>query len=126
MRGNQWNQLKRVRNAEVRGSTPLCSTNRINDLGQGGDPAFFICHRFVTWSNRFYQIFNCSALRLVGRVRVTQSHSNIRPSEDLSQRERIGAAIRHSSGGSMTKVMKAEISDSCFPLCLIETKLHVD
>src|ERR1044072_2306068 len=66
-----------IRNAEVRGSTPLCSTNRINDLGQGGHPAFFICHRFVTWSNRFRQIFNCSTLRLVSRVRVAQSHSNI-------------------------------------------------
>ena len=38
------------RNAEVRGSIPLCSTKRINDLRQGGYPAFFICHRFVTWS----------------------------------------------------------------------------
>src|ERR1051326_6927894 len=66
-----------IRNAEVRGSTPLCSTNRINDLGQGGDPAFFICHRFVTWSNRLYQVFNCPALRFIGRVRVTQSHPNI-------------------------------------------------
>jgi hypothetical protein len=28
-----------IRNAEVRGSTPLCSTNRINDYGQGGDPS---------------------------------------------------------------------------------------
>jgi hypothetical protein len=51
-----------IRTAEVRGSIPLCSTNRINDLGQGGDPAFFICHRFVTWSNRFSEIFNGSTL----------------------------------------------------------------
>lgn len=49
---------RRVRNAEVRGSTPLCSTNRINDLGQGSDPAFFICHQFVTWSNWFDEIFD--------------------------------------------------------------------
>ena len=66
-----------IRNAEVRGSIPLCSTNRINDLRQGGDPAFFICHRFVTWSNRLDQVFNCSALRLSSRVRVTQSHSDV-------------------------------------------------
>jgi hypothetical protein len=39
---------RRVRNAEVRGSIPLCSTNQISDLGQGSDLAFFICHRFVT------------------------------------------------------------------------------
>ena len=58
---------RRVRNAEVRGSTPLCSTNKINDLRQGCDLAFFICHRFVTWSNRFHKIFNCSAL-LCSRV----------------------------------------------------------
>src|ERR1044072_4943062 len=66
-----------IRIAEVRGSTPLCSTNRINDLGQGAHPAFFICHRFVTWSNRFGQIFNCSALRLISGVCVTKSHTNI-------------------------------------------------
>src|SRR5688572_20637616 len=66
-----------IRNAEVRGSTPLCSTNRINDLRQGGYPAFFICHRFVTWSNRFDQILDGSTLGLISRVRVTQSHSNI-------------------------------------------------
>src|SRR5215213_10725374 len=40
-----------IRNAEVRGSIPLCSTNRINDVGQGSNPAFFICHRFITWPN---------------------------------------------------------------------------
>ena len=76
-RGSQWNQLTRVRNAEVRGSIPLCSTNTINDLRQGGHPAFFICHRFVTWSNRFHQIFNGSTLRLIGGVRVAQSHSDV-------------------------------------------------
>jgi len=32
------------RKAEVRGSIPLRSTNRINDLRQGAHPAFFICH----------------------------------------------------------------------------------
>src|ERR1041384_712341 len=114
-----WNLLTRVRNAEVRGSTPLCSTNRINDLGQGGNPAFFICHRFVTWSNRFHQIFNCSALRLVCCVCVAQSHSDVRPSEDFSQRERI-CSVRHPSGGRGPQVVKAKISDSCYPLCLIE------
>ena len=66
-----------IRNAEVRGSTPLCSTNRIKYLRQGAHPAFFICHRFVTWSNRLDQIFNCSTLRLIRCVRVTKSHSDV-------------------------------------------------
>ena len=35
-----------IRNAEVRGSTPLCSTNRINDLRQGTHPAVFLFSRF--------------------------------------------------------------------------------
>src|SRR5215213_2300372 len=74
---NQWKELTRVRNAEVRGSIPLCSTNRINDLRQDGHPAFFICHRFVTWSNRFGQILDGPALRLSSRVSVTQSHSDV-------------------------------------------------
>jgi hypothetical protein len=30
------------------GFGPLCSTNRINDLGQGGDPALFIRHRVTS------------------------------------------------------------------------------
>jgi hypothetical protein len=33
-----------IRNAEVRGSTPLCSTNRIKHLLQGVRPAFFFSH----------------------------------------------------------------------------------
>ena len=35
-----------IRNAEVRGSTPLCSTNRINHLGQGAHPAVFVFSGF--------------------------------------------------------------------------------
>ena len=113
-------------NAEVRDSIPLCSTNRINDLRQGSDPAFFICHRFVTCRNGFHQVFKCSALRLIGSVRVAQSHSNIRPSEDFSQCKRIGPAVCHAGSGGVTQVMKPKVSDSCILLCLIKTELNVD
>ena len=40
MRGSQWNQLARVRNAEARGSIPLCSTNRIKHLRRGASSSF--------------------------------------------------------------------------------------
>src|SRR6266568_5927664 len=115
-----------VRNAEVRGSIPLCSTNRIKYLRQGSDLVFFICHRFVTCRNGFHQVFKCSALRLIGSVRVAQSRSNIRPSEDFSQCKRIGPAVCHAGSGGVTQVMKPKVSDSCILLCLIKTELNVD
>jgi len=106
--------------------SPLCSTNRIKYLRQGSDLVFFICHRFVTCRNGFHQVFKCSALRLIGSVRVAQSHSNIRPSEDFSQCKRIGPAVCHASSGGVTQVMKPKVSDSCILLCLIKTELNVD
>ncbi len=104
----------------------LCSTNRIKYLRQGSDLVFFICHRFVTCRNGFHQVFKCSALRLIGSVRVAQSHSNIRPSEDFSQCKRIGPAVCHAGSGGVTQVMKPKVSDSCILLCLIKTELNVD
>jgi len=56
-----------IRNAEVRGSTSSAPPIEFNDLRQGAHPAFFICHRFFTWSSRLDEIFNCSTLRLGDR-----------------------------------------------------------
>ncbi len=106
--------------------SPLCSTNRIKYLRQGSDLVFFICHRFVTCRNGFHQVFKCSALRLIGSVRVAQSHSNIRPSEDRGKCESIRSAVSHTRGCRMTQVMKAEIFDSCIALRQIKSTLHVD
>ena len=120
---DQWKELTRIRNAEVRGSIPLCSTNRINYLRQGGHPAFFNWHRFVTWQNGLHQVFNSSAFRLIGRVSVAQSHSNIGPSKDFSQCERIGSAIGHATGRGVTQVMKPKVPDSC-PLLTAYDRAH--
>jgi hypothetical protein len=42
-------------------------------------------------------------------MRVAQSHANIRPSEDRSQRERIGPAVGHASCRRVTQVMKPKV-----------------
>jgi len=89
------------------GFDPPLLHHRIKYLGQGGHPV---------WPN--FQL-PCASPR--------QSRAcNAEPSEDFSQRERIRPAIGHSSSGRVTQVVKAEVSDSGFPVCLIETKLHVN
>ena len=59
-RDSQWNQLIRVRNAEVRGSTPLCSTKESSTCGRERTLPFFFSHAFgvrLTWriGNQFLQ-----------------------------------------------------------------------
>ena len=80
-----------IRNAEVRGSTPLCSPFSSTIYGCRHWRPYFICGQFVdTFSGAQFDRFNGHAFCFFNRSHVTHRHPHLRVAQQLSNRERIG------------------------------------
>ncbi len=110
---------------EVRGSIPLDSTNKFNNLRQAARLPFLFRYQYVTKIRFRVQIFNRPPKCRIGRMRIAVRNANIRMPQDSCQRKGIGSGIRHSGCGSMPQIVKAEISDTSFRKCFAETSLDI-
>jgi hypothetical protein len=96
---------KPIRNAEVRGSIPLCSTNRIKHLRQGSRPCRFAFGVDLTWTpasqalDAFFRALHAS----------NASHANVCVAENFSDRHKFLTTIRKSCSATVTEISQLKI-----------------
>ena len=101
-----------VRNAEVRSSTLLYSTNVFNNLGRLVGLPFFIWDKLGTIFARCLQTFDSPPLRLVARMRVTLGHPQIGVSQDFGNRKSVNTVFRQPRCRRMPQIVKAKVLDA--------------
>ena len=102
---------RRVRNAEVRSSTLLCSTKDFNDLRQARQLAVFLFQTFdrrLTRRTRFGQFFDRCPHRLVHRVRVTFGRPDVTVAEYLSNHNDVDPGVCEPRRRRVAQVVKAK------------------